>query len=300
MKKLFILNALFIVSSYAEATCQLDHSPQAHLNNIINSCEREAVIKKFDYLPQYIVEKNIRCEILSKNSSDYQACQRELISFSSEIIQCENLVTRQKQMADYDNSLFDAILADQKSAEVPEDLKNKIEQMALYNNLDIEIVAYQSNVLNAHAGANNKILLSSGLWSKESPLTIDEVMAVVAHELSHIKENHSLKLGCLALEWSGSLIDLKEAQLIFREDFSIESSRGQSFTKKSKGVEYRADELAVSMLYESHYNPRLMGDALKKLIPKNEGGFSSGSHPDIELRIRKAYEYALEYADNTN
>ena len=295
MKKKLILNILFLVSSYAQATCQLDHTPEAQLSDIINSCEREAIYKKFDYLPQYIAEKKIRCEIIAKNSSDYQECQKELISFSSEIIQCENLLSRQKQMAEYDNSLFDAILSDQKTAEVPEELKNKIQQMAFNNNLEIEIAAYQSNVLNAHAGANNKILLSSGLWSKESPLTPDEVMAVVAHELSHIKENHSLKLGCLALEWSGSLNDLKEAQLIFREDFSLESTRGQSFTTKSKGVEFRADELAVGLLYNAHYNPRLMGDALKKLIPKNEGGFNSGSHPDIELRIKKAYEYTENF-----
>ena len=164
--------------------------------------------------------------------------------------------------------------------------------MATVFNLDIDIAAYQSNVFNAHAGANNKILLSSGLWSKQSVLTNDEVMAVIAHELSHIKENHSLKLGCLALEWSGNLIDLSDALSIFREDFSLETSRGQSYSKVSKGVEFRADELAVGLLHQAHYSPRLMGDALTKLTPKEEGGFTSGSHPDMHLRIKKAYEFA--------
>jgi Zn-dependent protease with chaperone function len=298
LKSLLSLTFAFLTLTSAYGQCRLDNTLPGQLDGIIDYCLQKAQEKNLDYLPQYISEKNNRCQIMSNNSLEYQECQKELITFSSDVLQCETQLLRQNQMADYDEAQFEDIVTELGSVEIPNDLKTKIYSMAKVHNLEIGLAAYHSNVLNAHAGANNKILLSSGLWSKQSILTSDEVMAVIAHELSHIKENHSLKLGCLALEWSGSLTTLKDALSVFREDFSLESSRGQSYSKVSKSVEFRADELAVTLLYEAQYSPRLMGDALTKLTPKNEGGFSSGSHPDMALRIKKAYEYADIYTQS--
>ncbi len=292
MKKIAGILLTFNLTFQVMANCSLENAQQFDLKKIITFCHKDAIQKKLDYLQDYISEKYMRCGFIENNSHDFIECQKELILFSQEVLECEGSSIRQKQMARYDEALFNDIIKEYKPAEIPEHLKSNILRMALKQQLQIEMEAYQGSILNAHAGANNKILLSAGLWAKESVLTSDEIMAFVAHELSHIKENHSLRLGCLALEWSGHSIELKEALSNFREDFSLESSRGQSYSNLSKKVEYRADELAVKMLTDSGYSPFLMGDALTKLIPKNSGGFSSGSHPEIQWRIKKAYEYA--------
>ena len=54
-------------------------------------------------------------------------------------------------------------------------------------------------------------------------------------------------------------------------------------------LEYAADAGAVRILKAAGFDPNLMAGALEKLKPKaSGGGFTSGSHPEFDVRIAAA------------
>lgn len=264
----------------------------------IKKIELSAQKEKFSYLPQFIDEKLIICQI--KNEKEKADCLDELLTFSTEVLTCKTDAKKKEQMAAYDAGLFQDMLAEYGKTTIPsmyEDVAIKLIEAAksLYphtKNFPWKLEVYNGKVLNAHAGADARIMLSSGLWSEQSTLTLDEVAAIIAHEVSHIVKDHSLALGCNAYEWGGQRMDLSLAMSIFREDFSPILTRGLVWSEMSQRFEYEADQYATKPLAEIGLSPFSMGRALEKLIPKGSGGFSSGSHPDIYARVMAADKWA--------
>lgn len=249
------------------------------------------------HLPSLIEDKEIQCEIrINDKQDESENCYRELLQTAQNIFTCKENPIKANEMATYDAKLFDEMLKDNKKANIPlemlkitSDLINTAIKLSPHTkNYKWKIDAYESKVLNAHAGADHRIMLSSGLWSKNSQLSFNETAAIIAHELSHIIFDHSLQLGCLAYEWTGGAFDLEFSLKTFREDFSVETPRGQAWSARSQNFEYEADKYATSLLKESGIDPYAMASALEKLKPKGSGGFSSGSHPEFDARIEAA------------
>ena len=120
---------------------------------------------------------------------------------------------------------------------------------------------------------------------------MDEVTAILAHEVGHVIELHGMRLNCMAIEWTDVHFSVSEAQSVFQEDFRG-STRFEIWSQVSQIIEYDADRIATQILKAADLDPKLMAQALEKLKPKSNSGFSSGSHPEIDLRIKAALDAA--------
>lgn len=157
-------------------------------------------------------------------------------------------------------------------------------------------------------GKNKKVVLFDTLIEK---LEIDEIVAVLAHEIGHFKKKHIFKMMLIAFVRLFILVGLLQLALnssflydIFRIDeksiymsivlFSLLYSPISSITdlflnRMSRKHEYEADAFAV----ETIENKEALIDGLKKIVIKDFGiVFPSKldvvlnySHPPLELRI---------------
>jgi predicted Zn-dependent protease len=270
-------------------------------NEILAQYRSESLQQGRSFLASTIEDKQTICRALNTTNTGafdqqgYETCINPFIAFVQETLTCTSSLQRQQQATDYDEELLQGMIKDNGEAEIPYEIKRtfrRLFQAAMLNytfplrSPNWTLRAYKSKVLNAHAGAGGQIVLSSALWEGPVVFTTDEIAAVIAHEISHVVQIHSLKLDCLALEWMPNDMPLKDAALVFRDDFTATSERGQAWSKASQSYEFAADKMATQILRLAKMDPMLMAAALIKLKPKEEGGFSSGSHPDFDARIK--------------
>jgi predicted Zn-dependent protease len=260
----------------------------------LEECRQVATDNQYSYLPTYLSDKKIICQSTSNIN-----CSDDVIKEANEILSCREDEKRRAQMSFFDQRQFEVMINDFGAATIPGFVRSlfakltySAEQLSK-KQFPWRLSAYNATFINAHAGANSQVMASAGLWI-HSPLVEDEIAAILAHEAAHVIKEHSLDLGCLALEWVGAHFELGNAMEAFREDFSISTERGQVWSKFSNNLEYEADEEATRILKAAGFSPMAMARALKKLKPKESGGFSSGSHPEFDERIQAATRHALE------
>jgi predicted Zn-dependent protease len=281
-KNIFLTIFLFYTFTVSASVCQT-----------IEGCVKDSNDLGLSFLPRYLVERNTICKLF--NTLD---CHENLIREANEILICRQSPNRQQEMASLDSKLFKELQNDYGIAIIPPEVKDLFEGLTrsseemLENRFPWKLSAYNATFLNAHAGADAQVMASSGLWNPDSGLSQDEIAAILAHEVAHVINNHSLELGCLALEWTGAKLTMSEAMEAFREDFSTSTERGKVWSKKSNSIEFEADAVATRILHLAGHDPFAMGRALNKLRPKNGSGFSSGSHPEIDARIQAAISEA--------
>ena len=295
LSKCLCLFTLFLSPLFAQAQ-------QMSVTEQIAKYAQASVALNKTYLPQWIQEKSEVCTALSLSSkpSEVEKCKAEIASFAHSVLSCEHSAKRLQEMTKYDDALLNDMVTAEGKAVIPEYIQknfDKLVQVAMNNNHfsvlppTWSLTAYVSQVPNAHAGANGQIFVSSSFWSDKSIFSHDEVLAILAHEISHVIHRHSVKLGCMAYEWvSTPGLGLKEASLYFREDFSQDSDRGQAWIGVSQSFELEADRGSKDLLKQAGMNPNLMEQVLLKLRPKNEG-FTSGSHPDFDKRLENVHNH---------
>lgn len=294
-QKLFVAAGcmLLTLGSMASSSCET-----------INECIDKASERKLSYLPSYLKDKKKLCESYRHHYTQAQMddCLGESITEAQLILSCETDSARRKEMAAYDDSLFTNMKQDHGVASIPleiEVLFKRLTQAAAEiseesKTFDWKLSSYNAPFFNAHAGAGANIMVSAALWAKGSAFTAEDAASFLAHEVAHEMKHHSLKMGCLSLEWVGPLLTIPDAMETFRQDFSPSYERGIAWSKISNGIEYEADAIATEILLKAGMDPMDMPRALEKLRPKNAGGFSSGSHPEFDDRIKAATERAQE------
>jgi len=146
--------------------------------------------------------------------------------------------------------------------------------------------------VNAFALPGGNIMVYTGLIDfSESP---NEVAAVLAHEIGHVEQKHvvdrilkEFSLGILFTVIAGG--DAVILQDIFRSLISAKFNRSQ---------EEDADDFALRLLEKSKIRPSHMASFFKRL--KAESGDLDESleplmsHPALNSRIKKSYEYQLK------
>jgi Zn-dependent protease with chaperone function len=129
-------------------------------------------------------------------------------------------------------------------------------------------------------------------------LTKDEVLAVGAHELGHLKKGHNLKMylvSSLLLPFS-----CLNFWILFREFEWLKyllvgvacAGLGSLQSRISKNFEYEADKLAVTYTNEEDF---LQG--LRKCIPERFSYIPSFSHPSYDERESKLLEMYMDLED---
>ncbi len=157
-----------------------------------------------------------------------------------------------------------------------------------YDGLNLNFKVYLSPEVNAFAMADGTVRVYSGLFDA---MPEDQVFAVIAHEIGHVKLKHSYKqmreqiLADTALQavasMGGTIGSLTSSQL---------GQLGKTAVNAhfSQGDELEADTYAVRMLYALKKNPQAMKESILTLerLYGSGGGFLS-SHPSNPRRIEQ-------------
>lgn len=157
-----------------------------------------------------------------------------------------------------------------------------------YDGLNLNFKVYLSPEVNAFAMADGTVRVYSGLFDA---MPEDQVFAVIAHEIGHVKLKHSYKqmreqiLADTALQavasMGGTIGSLTSSQL---------GQLGKTAVNAhfSQGDELEADTYAVRMLYALKKNPQAMKESILTLERRfgSGGGFLS-SHPSNPRRIEQ-------------
>jgi len=157
--------------------------------------------------------------------------------------------------------------------------------------------------INAFAGPDGVIGIHTGLIKAAE--TEDELAAVIAHEISHVTQNHLSR----RYEYStnqaniGSIASLIAAILIGMHDPSagmaaLMGGMGynlQQQLKNSRQHESEADHIGIELLHKAGYNPHAMGEFFGRLSKQSQ--HNAHSLPEI-LRTHPVTENRLAEAEN--
>ena len=163
-----------------------------------------------------------------------------------------------------------------------------------------------TSVINAFATPGGHILISRGML--KSANSEDELAAIIAHEISHIQLEHSIKaikkntrtqkIGKFATETYAFIKLIKGEKT--KEDIKNIMESGAFLTNistelvntgYSKKSEYMADEMAIHLLEKTGYNPNSMKTMLENLKNNKSKNYSLGfgkTHPSPKKRIKNA------------
>jgi len=184
-------------------------------------------------------------------------------------------------------------------------IRNIGHKLASYtgNNRQYSFYVIDDNNINAFAGPNGVIGIHTGLITACD--TEDELAAVIAHEISHVTQNHlSRRYEYSSTEGSlNTIATLIAAILIGTQDPSagIATLMGgmgyniQQQLKNSRQHESEADAIGIELLYKTGYNPHAMGDFFSRL--SKESQLDTIKVPEI-LRTHPVSEHRLAEAEN--
>jgi beta-barrel assembly-enhancing protease len=194
----------------------------------------------------------------------------------------ENLIEKDPQFQKLNNPTVDSAVAVIS--------KRLLENLEL-TDYDYNIIVVNNEMVNAFALPGGNIVILSGLISfSESP---EEVAAVLAHEIGHVEKRHVMK----------RLIKEFGLQLLFGVltggDGIIlsEVSKTATSTYFDRKQEEEADDFSLELLQRSQLETKALGTIFRRM--KHEHNQDSEfdyftTHPHMNSRIKKAFEYPVE------
>lgn len=274
----------------------------------LSHLKSEALLKSKSYWPKYIDEAQKMCAVKSKNEPLFlEQCLLSLVEKSKTVLSCEfkhefwtemvmmDQQEKKQRQTDFPGSssppsYIKAIFAEvtQAGEHFALSYRSRPEFVSFsqfHKNIKWNLEAFNPKTPNATAGAGGDVLISENLWAADSIFTPDDIRAILAHEIAHVLLNHSLQMGCLALEWNQGVGTLKDSRDIFSEDPYGAFPLGRSRQMLSQKNEALADEYAVYILQKMGRSKLDMKNVLIKLKNSQVSSFSSGSHPEFEERI---------------
>jgi TPR repeat protein len=161
------------------------------------------------------------------------------------------------------------------------------------NGLTINL--FDGSEINAYAVPPNRIIVMDGLVRNLS--SGDEIVAVIAHEIGHIKAKHAARL--ITRNLGASLI----ATLVGVDQTVMLLSKAHS-----RDMEREADKLGLEMMQTQHISPAIMVDLFHEFAKieqkQNNTGIMSlkllsylASHPLTSAREKMAQQAASAYKD---
>lgn len=163
-----------------------------------------------------------------------------------------------------------------------------------------------TKVINAFATPGGHILISRGML--QSANSEEELAAIIAHEISHIQLEHSIKaikkntrtqtLGTIATtafviisNRKGEKTDEEINNIIQSGAFLTNFSTELVNSGYSKSSEFDADEMAIFLMNKTGYNPKGMIGSLETLKNNKSKNYLLGfgkTHPTPKKRLQKA------------
>ncbi len=155
----------------------------------------------------------------------------------------------------------------------------------------IEIEVVKDNSINAITLPNKKVIIYSKLI--ESADSIEELMGVLAHEMSHVKFRH-----CIGAYIKLSLVDMVDKIILG----GAVSGTGMAmyFLQFSQSNEAQADEGAIKYLDQLHLSTIGISNFFKKMAKKKESKYFSfnflATHPSSHSRNLLFKDHKKTYA----
>ena len=160
--------------------------------------------------------------------------------------------------------------------------------------------------INAFSTPGGHIFISRGML--RTTKTEDELAAIIAHELSHIQLEHSIKalkkntttqtIGTIATYTYAFLKELQGKKTQQEINKIIENGKSlTNFTAElintgySKNTEFKSDKNALILMQNTGYNPNAMISMLTELRNNKSKNYRLGfgkTHPSPKKRIKKA------------
>jgi Zn-dependent protease with chaperone function len=155
----------------------------------------------------------------------------------------------------------------------------------------------QDNTVNAFALPGGIVVVHSALLEKAE--NADELAAVLAHEVQHIEQRHSLKHMINSVGWAAVLtVVLGDASAITAV---LAHQVGTSYF--SRDLESEADKLGYAILVKAKIKPDGMASFLQKLADlsgdSQEGVAWISSHPETKARVNAIKQLLKEQPCNT-
>lgn len=209
----------------------------------------------------------------------------------------EHVVATARRFVEYADAQQPALPAGDPYAERLERLTSRY---AAVNGVPLNFRVYRTPQVNAFATADGSIRIYSGLMDRMSD---DELMAIVGHEMGHIRNSDSLgamRKACLTsairntLGAAGGVIGALSSS---QWGALAERLTSAGFSRKQ---EYAADDFAFGFLLRNGYDPYAMATALDKLARLASAEQGAGkellqlfsTHPDSAERARRMREKA--------
>ena len=200
----------------------------------------------------------------------------------------EHVVATARRFVEYADAQQPALPAGDPYAERLERLTSRY---AAVNGVPLNFRVYRTPQVNAFATADGSIRIYSGLMDCMSD---DELMAVVGHEMGHIRNSDSLGAIRNTLGAAGGVIGALSSS---QWGALAERLTSAGFSRKQ---EYAADDFAFGFLLRNGYDPYAMATALDKLARLASAEQGAGkellqlfsTHPDSAERARRMREKA--------
>ena len=185
------------------------------------------------------------------------------------------------------------------SSEYGARLKRLTKGLDSYDGLALNFKVYEVTDVNAFACGDGSIRVFAGLMDL---MTDDEIMAVVGHEIGHVKHadtREAMKNAYLASAARNALGAVDGSKLAALTE-SQWADLAVAFTdaKFSRTQEFAADDYAFDFCVATDRDPYAMAKALDKLVELSNGEQASlvakmfSSHPDSEARAARVREKA--------
>lgn len=148
------------------------------------------------------------------------------------------------------------------------------------------LVLVDQEMANAFALPGGPIVATNGLIVQMR--SAEECAAVIAHEMGHIEHRHTL---------SKLMTHFTAALLLSDEALAGEAAELLTTSAFSRRQEKEADAFGLELLERTGIHPRMLGTALRHLREDYDPVYLKMeillSHPDIDSRIRLAYQYPV-------
>lgn len=157
--------------------------------------------------------------------------------------------------------------------------------------LPFKFAVIESDMVNAFAGPGGYVFITTGslkLMKNEA-----ELAGVLAHEIGHVTQKHSLKT-IQRSKWAEAAFEIGGDKYKEKYGAIVDLATEALFTKGlDKSMEYEADRFGAEYAYLAGYNPAGLRDFLVTMKAR-QAGRSGGwfqTHPDTGDRIARLNSY---------
>jgi predicted Zn-dependent protease len=294
--------ALILIANLpAFPTVAQTHGNTPDLDEVVAAYEQAAAAQGFTEFVQRMKEDKLPYNRGATKPEDRARFMAGLARRYEAVLSCNHDSKRYQEAVDYDVIQAKNTFGQYETVQPPQNVSAVFAELTAaadrlfppqFEPRKWRLKAFEHTMINATAGAGGFIFASSGLWQGVGAIDADELSAVFAHEAAHVALEHSLKLGCHALEWIGDDMTIQDATEIFRDDLSDGFPRKESWKRMSQTFEYEADRAGIDILAAAGADPQGMVKLLARFARQSSSGFSFGSHPEKNERLMRAQRYA--------